>query len=180
VPSLPEIGSSLPDVALRTAIVYLFLIIAIRVSGKREVGQMSVLELIVVLIISDAVQNSMVGDNTSIWGGLVAVVVLLGLDFVLRELSRRSRRLRVAVEGEPRLLVRHGRVLQRAVQEEGLDIDDIRSAVRAHGLARIEDVDQAVLETDGTISVIGRQTTDADAGPPQKPPDRPGPTGRAS
>jgi uncharacterized membrane protein YcaP (DUF421 family) len=180
VPSLPEIGSSLPDVALRTAIVYLFLIIAIRVSGKREVGQMSVLELIVVLIISDAVQNSMVGDNTSIWGGLVAALVLLGLDFVLRELSRRSRRLRVAVEGEPRLLVRHGRMLRRALQEEGLDTGDLESAVRAHGLARIEDVDQAVLETDGTISVIARKASDGDSGSAQKPPDRPGPTGRAS
>jgi uncharacterized membrane protein YcaP (DUF421 family) len=180
VPTLPEIGSSLPDVALRTAIVYLFLIIAIRVSGKREVGQMTVLELIVVLVISDAVQNSMVGDNTSVWGGLVAVLVLLGLDFILRESARRSRRVRTALEGEPRLLIRHGRVLKRAVQEEGLDQDDIETAVRAHGLARVEDVEQAVLETDGTISVISRQTGEAESGAAQKPPDRPGPTGRAS
>jgi uncharacterized membrane protein YcaP (DUF421 family) len=180
VPSLPELGSSLTDVALRTAIVYLFLIVAIRISGKREVGQMSVLELIVVLIISDAVQNSMVGDNISIWGGLVAVVVLLGLDFILRELSRRSRRLRVAVEGEPRLLVRGGRVLDRALREEGLDIDDLKSAVRAHGVARIQDVDQAVLETDGTISVIAHQNDGDERGSAKIPPDRPGPAGRAT
>jgi uncharacterized membrane protein YcaP (DUF421 family) len=122
----------------------------------------------------------MVGDNTSIWGGLVAVIVLLGLDFILRESSRRSRRLRKALEGEPRLLIRHGRVLQRALQEEGLEIEDVESAVRAHGLARIEDVDQAVLETDGTVSVIGRRTGDADADSAAKPPDRPGPAGRAS
>jgi uncharacterized membrane protein YcaP (DUF421 family) len=179
VPSLPEIGSSLPEVALRTAIVYLFLIVAIRVSGKREVGQMSVLELIVVLVISDAVQNSMVGDNTSVWGGLVAVLVLLGLDFILRESARRSRRVRTALEGEPRLLIRHGRVLERAVQDEGLDIDEIKSAVRAHGVARVEDVDQAVLETDGRISVIARQTN-GDAGSGQQPPDAPGATGRPS
>ena len=180
MPSLPELGSSLPEVALRTAIVYLFLILAIRLSGKREVGQMSVLELIVVLIISDAVQNSMVGDNTSLWGGIVAVIVLLGLDILLREASRRSRRLRIAVEGEPRLLVRHGRVLQRAVDEEGLDEEDLKAAVRAHGLARIEDVDQAVLETDGTISVIGRQKGEDDERAAQKPPDRPTPAGRAT
>lgn len=180
MPSLPEIGSSLPDVALRTAIVYLFLIVAIRVSGKREVGQMTVLELIVVLVISDAVQNSMVGDNTSVWGGLVAVLVLLGLDFILRESARRSRRVRTALEGEPRLLIRHGRVLRRAVQEEGLDQDDIETAVRAHGIARVEDVDQAVLETDGTISVISRHTGEAGSGAAQKPPDSPGPTGHGS
>jgi uncharacterized membrane protein YcaP (DUF421 family) len=94
MPSLPEIGSSLPDVALRTAIVYLFLIVAIRISGKREVGQMSVLELVVILIISDAVQNSMVGENASIWGGLVAAAVLLLLDFGLRQLLLRSSRFR--------------------------------------------------------------------------------------
>lgn len=179
MPSLPEIGSSLPEVALRTAIVYLFLITAIRVSGKREVGQMSVLELIVVLVISDAVQNSMVGDNTSIWGGLVAVVVLLGLDIVLREISRRSRRVRTAVEGEPRLLVRDGRVLSHAIEEEGIDAADVRQAIREHGLARIEDVQLAVLETDGTISVIGRTPSD-EPGQAKPPPDRPGSGGRGS
>ena len=83
MPSLPEIGSSLPEVVLRTAIVYLFVVTALRVSGKREVGQMSVLELVVILVISDAVQNSMVGDNTSLWGGLVAVATLLSHDFGL-------------------------------------------------------------------------------------------------
>jgi len=156
MPTLPEIGSGLPEVALRTAIVYLFVVGAIRISGKREVGQMSVLELVVILIISDAVQNSIVGDNTSIWSGIVAVTVLLGLDFVLREMSRRSRRVRSAVKGEPRLLVRDGRLLERAVREEGLDIEDVRTAIRAHGQARMEDVRLAVLETDGSISVVAR------------------------
>ena len=154
MPTLPEIGSGLPDVVLRTAIVYLFLIAAIRISGKREVGQMSVLELIVVLVISDAVQNSMVGENSSIWGGLVAVTTLLALDIGLKTLAARSKRLRAAIEGEPRLLVRDGRLLEKALRDEGLEPDDVRAAVRAHGLARIEEVRLAVLETDGTISII--------------------------
>ena len=156
MPSLPEIGSSLPEVVLRTAIVYLFVVTALRLSGKREVGQMSVLELVVILVISDAVQNSMVGDNTSLWGGLVAVTTLLALDLGLKALTRRSRRLREAVEGEPRLLVRDGRLLKRAVEEEGLEAEEVRAAVRSHGLAGIEDVRLAVLETDGSISVIPR------------------------
>ncbi|MGZ9276014.1 MAG: DUF421 domain-containing protein, partial [Candidatus Limnocylindrales bacterium] len=136
MPTLPDIGSGLADVVLRTAIVYLFLVAAIRISGKREVGQMSVLELIVVLLISDAVQNSMVGDNSSIWGGLVAVTTLLTLDFGLKALAGRSKRLRTAIEGEPRLLVRDGRLLEKALREEGLEPDDVRAAVRAHGLER--------------------------------------------
>lgn len=165
MPTLPELGSGLLDVAIRTAIIYLFLVVAIRLSGKREVGQMSVLELIVVLVISDAVQNSMVGENTSIWSGIVAVTILLGLDFLLREVSRRSTPLRKALEGEPRLLVRDGRLLMKAIDEEGLEVDDVRTAVRAHGLADIEDVGLAVLETDGTISIIQRsKTRGTDAG----------------
>ena len=154
MPTLPEIGSGLPDVVLRTAIVYLFLIAAIRISGKREVGQMSVLELIVVLLISDAVQNSMIGENSSIWGGLVAVTTLLALDLGLKALAGRSKRLRTAIEGEPRLLVRDGRLFDKALRQEGLERDDVRAAVRAHGLTRIEEVRLAVLETDGTISII--------------------------
>jgi uncharacterized membrane protein YcaP (DUF421 family) len=152
--TLPDIGSSLPEVVLRTAVVYLFLVIVLRVSGKREVGQMSILELIVILIISDAVQNSMVGENTTLWGGLIAVLTLLAMDFGLKTLAARSRRVRRVVEGEPRLLVRDGRLLDRALREEGVEPDQVRAAVRAAGLARVDDVRLAVLETDGSISVI--------------------------
>jgi len=154
--SLPDIGSSLPEVALRTAIVYLFLIVALRVSGKREVGQMSVLELVVILVISDAVQNSMVGDNTTLWGGLIAVTTLLALDFGLKALARRSKGVREVIEGEPRLIVRDGHLLMRALKEEGLEVEEVRAAIRSHGLASVEDVKFAVLETDGAISVVPR------------------------
>lgn len=152
--TLPDIGSSLPEVVLRTAVVYLFLVVVLRLTGKREVGQMSILELIVILIISDAVQNSMVGENSTLWGGLVAVLTLLALDFGLKALSSRSRRVRKVVVGEPRLLVRDGRLLDKALREEGVEPDEVRAAVRAQGIARVEDVRLAVLETDGTISVI--------------------------
>ena len=154
--TLPDIGSSLPEIVVRTAVVYVFLVVVLRVSGKREVGQLSILELIVILVISDAVQNSMVGENTSLWGGLVAVLTLVAVDQTLNQLSRRSRRVRRALEGEPRLLIRDGRLLNRAIREEQIDVDDVRTAIRAHGLARVEDVRMAVLETDGSISVIPR------------------------
>lgn len=152
--TLPEIGSGLPEVVLRVAVIYLFLVVVLRLSGKREVGQMSILELIVVLLISDAVQNSMVGDNTSLWAGPIAVLTLLGFDYGLNLVAHRSRRVRRAIEGEPRLLVRDGRLLTRALREENVEVEAMRAAVRAHGLARIEDVRLAVLETDGSISVI--------------------------
>jgi uncharacterized membrane protein YcaP (DUF421 family) len=156
MPSLPDIGASLPEVVLRTAIVYLFIVTVLRLSGKRQVGQMSVLELVVILVISDAVQNSMVGDNTTVWGGLVAVATLLTLDLALKTLARRSKPLRTAIEGEPRMLVRDGKLLVRAIGDEGLEVEEVRAAVRSHGIAGVEGVRFAVLETDGSISVIPR------------------------
>jgi uncharacterized membrane protein YcaP (DUF421 family) len=159
---------SLPEVVLRTAVVYLFLVVALRLSGKREVAQLSVFELIVILVISDAVQNSMIGENVTLWGGLVAVTTLLVLDLVLKRITQRSKRLRRALEGEPRLLIRDGRLLVKAIEEEGLDVEEIRAAVRSHGVADIDDVRLAVLETDGSISVIARDDTQADQ-PGRKP-----------
>lgn len=156
---LPELGSSLPEIIVRTAIVYLFLIVVMRISGKREVGQMSILELIVVLLISDAVQNSMVGDNTTLWAGPVAVLTLLGLDYAFNLLTLRSKRLRHVIEGEPRLLIRDGKLLHKAIREEKVELDEVRRAIRAHGVSGIEDVQLAVLETDGTISVIPKDAS---------------------
>jgi uncharacterized membrane protein YcaP (DUF421 family) len=158
--TFPELGSGLPEVVLRTAVVYLFLVVVLRISGKREVGQMSILELIVVLLISDAVQNSMVGDNTTVWAGPIAVLTLLGLDYGLNYVMRRSRGVRKAIEGEPRLLVRDGRLLRKALREEKLDAEEVQAAVRAHGLARIDEVQEAILETDGSISVIPKEEAD--------------------
>ena len=152
--TLPELGSSLPEIILRTLIVYLFLVLILRVTGKREVGQLSILELIVILLISDAVQNSMIGDNTSLWGGLVAVGTLFAADKLLKLALSRSKRLKKAVEGEPRLLVRDGQVLTKALSEEGVEVEDVRAAARGVGVARLDDVRLAVLETDGSISII--------------------------
>ena len=168
--TLPELGSSLPEIFVRTAIVYLFLVVVLRISGKREVGQMSILELIVVLVISDAVQNSMVGENTTIWGGLVAVLTLLGLDAAIKALAHRSHRVRHAIEGEPRLLVRDGRLLTKALDEEHVEAEEVRAAVRAHGLARVEDVRLAVLEVDGSISVIPKDDSGGGGGAGQASP----------
>jgi uncharacterized membrane protein YcaP (DUF421 family) len=151
---LPDLGSGHVDVAIRTAIVYGFLVLAFRLAGKREVGQLSILDLVVLLLIADAVQNAMVGENTTIVGGLVAAATLIVLDRVLNTLADRSPRLRRALEGEPRLLIRDGTVMQRALREEGIDRSELETAVRQHGLERVADVHLAVLETDGTISVV--------------------------
>ena len=119
----------------------------------------------------------MVGENTTLWGGLVAVLTLFALDYLLKFAADRSRRLRKVVEGEPRLLVRDGRVLTKALSEERVDVEDVRAAARGAGIARLEDVRLAVLETDGSISIIPRRARPAnerealgDVGPPGRRP----------
>ena len=99
----------------------------------------------------------MVGENTTLWGGLVAAGTLLLLDKGLKVLAKRSRRVKGALEGEPRLLIRDGQLLERAMREEGIDRADLEMAIRGHGLAKVGDVGLAVLERDGTISVVPRR-----------------------
>jgi uncharacterized membrane protein YcaP (DUF421 family) len=164
--TLPEIGSSLPEIVFRTAIVYVFLVAILRITGKREVGQLSILELIVILLISDAVQNSMVGENATLLGGLVAVLTLFGIDLLLKAITARSRRVRAVIEGEPRLIVRDGQLLTRALEEEKVERRDVEAAIRENGLTGLDDVRYAVLETDGSISVIPKSEAST-AGEPE-------------
>ena len=154
--TIPDLGSGLLDVVARTAIVYLAILVLLRVTGKREVGQLSMLDFVLVLLISNGVQNAMVGDNVTLAGGVAAAITLVALDRGLGLLRDRFPRVRRVVEGEPRLLVRHGTVLRRAMREESITQAELLAALREHGLVRVEDVELAVLETTGTISVIPR------------------------
>ena len=151
---IPDFGSSLFDVAIRTGIVYVFIVIALKVGGQRDVGQMSRLDLIVLLVIADAVQNALVGENTTLLGGLVAAAVLVGLDRGLRYLEQRSKRVERIIEGEARMLIRNGVVLGKAMRDEDLSTDELMAALRQHGVLRPDQVELAVLETDGSISVV--------------------------
>src|SRR3954452_11179389 len=103
--TIPELGSDLPSVILRTAIVYVCLVVGFRFLGKREAGQLSTLDLVVLLVIANAVQNAMVGQNSSLIAGLVAAGVILLLDLVLHAAADHWAPLRNALDGEPTLLV---------------------------------------------------------------------------
>ncbi|MGH2406730.1 MAG: DUF421 domain-containing protein [Candidatus Limnocylindrales bacterium] len=154
--SLPDLPSDLIGVALRTIVVYLFLLVVLRLAGKREMGQLSVFELVLVLVIANAVQNAMVGANVTIWGGLVAVLALILTDRMLRFIADRNPRLLQAIEGEPTLLVRDGQLLPEAMRREDVDADELARALREHGYLDLAEIRQAILEVDGTISVIPR------------------------
>jgi uncharacterized membrane protein YcaP (DUF421 family) len=146
--------TSLWEVVLRTAAVYVVILAGLRLAGKREIGQMTVFDLVVLLLIANAVQNAMVGPDTSLVGGVLAAVVLLLLNAVVARLRLRWPRLRRLVEGTPTLLVLHGEVIAEHLRREGLDQETLEAALREHGVAELADVEMAVLEIDGSISIV--------------------------
>lgn len=142
------------NIILRTAIIYLVILIGLRLAGKREIGQMTVFDLVVLLLLANAVQNAMVGPDSSLAGGVLAAVVLLTLNAVVARLRLRWPGLRRIIEGSPTLLVLHGEVIAEHMRREGLDQETLEAALREHGLADLSDVEMAVLEIDGSISVV--------------------------
>ncbi len=146
--------SVLLNVALRTTIVYLALLLGLRLTGTRQLGQMSTFDLVLLLIISNAVQNAMVGPDTSLAGGLVAAGVLIGWHAVIDRLRLSSRRLHKLLAGEGIMLINRGAALDAHLRRAGVTRDELLQALREHGVARVEDVRLAVLEPDGAISVI--------------------------
>ena len=145
---------SLLDVALRSTAGYVFMIIAFRIFGKRELSQLSIADLVLIVLISNAVQNAMVGENTSLLGGLTAATVLFSLNMLLGYLMFRFKKIRTLVESEPVTLIYNGKVLRKNLESVLLTMDELNSAVREHGVEKTEDVSLAILEVDGNISVI--------------------------
>ena len=146
--------TTLLEIAFRTAVIYLVVLIGLRLTGKREVGQMSPFDLVLLLLIANAVQNAMTGPDTSIGGGLVAATTLLAINALVTAIVGRSRKAREFVEGTPTLLIRNGRILRQNLAQERVTEDELHQALREHGVARVEDVSLAVLEIDGNISVL--------------------------
>jgi uncharacterized membrane protein YcaP (DUF421 family) len=142
------------NLVLRTTVIYLIILIGLRLTGKREIGQMTVFDLVVLLLLANAVQNAMVGPDTSLIGGILAAVVLLVLNTAVARLRLRWPRLRRLIEGSPTLLVLHGEVIADHLRREGLDRETLEAALREHGVSTLDDVEMAVLEIDGSISVV--------------------------
>ncbi len=141
-------------IVARTVIVYAALLIGLRLAGKRELGQMTPFDLVVILLIANAVQNAMVGPDTSVTGGLIAAAVLIAVNYGLAFGRERIPFLKGAVEGTPTLLISNGEFVEEHLRRERLDKDEVLMAIREHGVAAVKDVRMAVLETDGSISIV--------------------------
>ncbi|MBK8353212.1 MAG: DUF421 domain-containing protein [Saprospirales bacterium] len=145
---------SLLNIAFRSSVVYIFMVASFRIFGKRELSQLSITDLSLVVLISNAVQNAMVGENTSLIGGLTAGVVLFALNMVVSFLMYRFKPIRNLIQSEPVTLIYNGKILDKNLKDVLLTDDELLAAVREHGVSAIQDVSLAVMEVDGNISVI--------------------------
>ncbi len=139
---------------VRAAVVYVFLLIAFRLTGKRQVGQMTTFDLIVVLIISNVLQNAMIGPDNSVLGGLIGATVILLVNYGIAELVLRSRKAERVLEPEPTVLIVNGKLVEKNLRKELISSAELHTALRKDGVISAEDVKLAVLEPNGTISII--------------------------
>ncbi len=141
-------------VIVRASIVYIFIILGIRIFGKKELSQLSVIDLVFILLISNAVQNAMVGENSSLTGGIAAALTLFVINYVLKNLFYKSKRINEWIQGDPLMLVYHGKVVPEHMAQAKISTEELEAAIREHGVKDVKEVDLAVLEVDGNISVL--------------------------
>jgi uncharacterized membrane protein YcaP (DUF421 family) len=144
------------ELIARAVIIYVFLLLTLRLTGKRQVGQLAPFDLVLLLVLSNAVQNAMNGGDNSLSAGLLLALTLIALNVLMANLTWRSRRLEELIEGKPRVLIHNGQLLLRYLASEKITRHELMAALRDAGVSKIEDVHVAVLETSGHISVQPR------------------------
>ena len=142
------------EIVLRTAVIYCVVLFGVRLSGKREVGQMTPFDLTLLLLISNSVQNAMTGPDNSLLGGIAAAITLLIMNYVVADLSGTNRRFRKLIEGQPSLLIHDGQLITAHMAKEHVSMDELERALREHGISTYRDVALGVLEVDGSISLL--------------------------
>jgi uncharacterized membrane protein YcaP (DUF421 family) len=150
----PASGHVLINIALRTTVIYLLVLAGVRLSGKREVGQMTPFDLTLLLLLSNSVQNAMTGPDTSLLGGAVAATVLLVLNYLIANLSGANRRFRKFIQGQPSMLIHDGQVIEAHMAKEHVSMDELERAMREHGISDYHQVAIGVLEVDGSMSFL--------------------------
>lgn len=170
-----DLGMPWWEFVLRAVVVYVAVLILMRLAGKRTVGQFTPFDLLVIVLLGNAVQNALLGQDSSLLGGLLLATTLLLLNWGVGRLSARSRRFDRLVEGEPVILVRHGILFRKALARESITERELATARRAAGfatIAQIAQIELAVLETSGEITFVGTRGARGHG----RIPDRPTPT----
>ncbi len=144
------------EIVIRAVIIYLFVILAIRLFGKKELAQLSVIDLVFILLISNSVQAAMVGGDTTLWGGMIAATALFFINYLLKLLLFKSKTMSEIVQGKPLMLIYRGEVIRAHLEQAKITMEELEAAVREHGVDSVRNIDLAILEVDGNISVLSK------------------------
>jgi uncharacterized membrane protein YcaP (DUF421 family) len=134
-------------------VVYIFILAAIRLFGRKEFSQLTIIDLVFILLISNSVQNAMVGNNSTLLGGLVAAAALFVTNYVLKLFLYKDPKISKWLQGEPVLLIHNGEILKKNLLQERITIEELEMAAREHGVMSLKEVDLAIMEIDGNISI---------------------------
>jgi uncharacterized membrane protein YcaP (DUF421 family) len=145
-------------IAGKTAVVYIVLILGLRFLGKRELGQMNIYDLVLIVVLGNAVQNAMINNDNTLGGGIVAAFVLLALNRIFNRVIERSPKIERLMVGQPVLIVNDGHMLHKPMAREGVTKEQVMAALREHGMVKTSDAHMCVLEVDGSISVVPNES----------------------
>lgn len=145
------------DIIFRSTAVYFFMILAIRIFGKKELSQLNTADIILILLISNAVQNAMVGNNSSLEGGIVAALVLFVLNFILKKIMFKSVKFRNFIHQKPQILIHDGIIDFKILAQLEITSNELEEVIREHGVENYKNVKLAMMEIDGNISIISNE-----------------------
>ena len=146
----------LEQIVVRSAVVYLFLLVVLRLMGKRQIGQLAPFDLVLILVLSNAVQNAMNGGDNSVLGGLIAASTLFVLNSAVAVVTARSKKAEALIEGHPLVLIHNGKLYDEMLKRANMTRHELNAALRQAGCGCVDDVQYAVLENNGAISVVPR------------------------
>lgn len=147
---------SLLLISAKSIAIYLFILLALRLFGKKELAQLSVVDLVFILLISNSVQNAMVGPDNTLLGGMAAATGLFVINYIFKLLLKNFPSISHLVQGDELMLIYNGKVLKSHLDRAMISMEELSASVREHGVESIEDVDLAILEVDGNISVLSK------------------------
>lgn len=142
------------DIVIRSVAVYLFMVIALRIFGKKELSQLNASDIVLILLISNSVQNAMVGSNVSLEGGIIAAFSLFTINFLFKKILNKSGFLSKLVQSKPEILIHDGKIDFKTLSRLGITSDELDEVIREHGVENYKFVKLAMLEINGNISII--------------------------
>src|SRR3954469_12932225 len=151
------LGLPIAEKVIRPILVYAFLIVALRLAGKRELAQLNPFDLVVLLTLSNTVQNAIIGEDNTVTGGVIGAATLLFVNYVLVRFISRHETLERLIEGEPDVLIENGQITNDCLNKEAISVLELEAAAHKQGFNSLDEVDRAVLDPNGSIAFFGKK-----------------------